>query len=133
MNLDQYKESKEKQEGGSPCYLSDAHFNVKRFNTTESSKQIEDIKKREYGFAPKDIDFNLVLAIWLSEFGVTGWEGVLNEEGKELKYTNGNARKVFINPEYFMSLNAILIQHASDYNNYLYDEVLEDVEVIKKN
>jgi hypothetical protein len=133
MRLDLYKESKEKQESGSPCYLGDGSFNVKRLHTPEYNKQIDDIKKNEYGFAPKDVDTNLILATWLAEYGVTGWDGVLDSDDKSLKFTRKNARKVFLNPEYFLSLNAILIQHASDYNNYLHDEILEDVEAVKKN
>ena len=133
MRLDQFKESNEKQESGSPCYLGDGNFNVKRLHTPEYNKQIDAIKKNEYGFAPKDIDNNLVLATWLAEYGVTGWDGILNGDDKPLKFTRKNARKVFLNPEYFLSLNAILIQHASDYNNYLHDELIEDVEAVKKN
>jgi hypothetical protein len=132
MNLSDYKESKAKQESGSPCYIGDggSYFDVKRIHTPEYTKQIEDIKKQEYGFAPKEIDNNLILATWLCEYGVTGWEGVI--DGEEITYSKRNARKIFLNPDYFMSLNALLIQHASDYNNYLYDEVIEDIETIKK-
>ena len=132
MKLSNYKESQGKKESGSPCYIEEAHFDVKRINTPEYHKQIEDITKREYGFAPKDVDHNLVFATWLCEHGVTGWDGVIGDNNEELAYSKRTARKVFLNPDYFMSLNAVLFNHAGNYNNYLHDEVTEDIETIKK-
>ncbi len=134
MNLSDYKESKKKQEKGSPCYIGDGGscFDVKRIHTPEYYKQIEDIKINLYGFAPKEIDNNLVLATWLVEHGVTGWSGIEGDNGN-LRYSKSNVRKVFLNPDYFLSLNALLIQHASDYNNYLHDEIEKDIEQAKKN
>ena len=132
MRLSNYKESSRKQEAGSPCYVEEAHFDVKRIGTPEYSKQIDEITKKEYGFAPKDVDNNLIIAVWLCEYGVTGWDGVIGEDDKELAYNKRNARKVFMNPDYFMSLNLLLIQHAGNYNNYLYDDLLVDIENVKK-
>lgn len=132
MRLSDYKEDQAKQEGGSPFYLGDGCFYVRRFGTAKTNKQIEDIKRNEYGFAPKNIDGSLVLAIWLCEYGVTGWDGVLDEEDNELKYSKSNARKIFMNPSYFGSLNPLLINHASDYASYLHDEIEADIEEIKK-
>ena len=133
MNLADYKESQEKQEKGSPCYLGDGSFDVKRIHTPEYNKQIEEIKLELYGFAPKEIDNNLILAHWLCEHGVTGWDGVFGDEDEELDYSKPNARKVFLNPSMFLSLNALLISHSSDYANYLYDLVEKDIEAVKKN
>lgn len=132
MNISNYREDKAKQEKGAPCYIEDGYFNVKRFNTPESNIEIEDIKKKEYGFAPKEIDHNKVIAIWLCEYGVTGWDGVLDGE-LPLEYSKATARQVFLNPNVFLSLNLVLLQHASDYNNYLHDAIEEDVAAIKKN
>ena len=131
MNISNYTEDKSKQEKGAPCYIEDGYFDVKRFNTPESNIEIEDIKKKEYGFAPKDMDHNKIIAIWLCEYGVTGWDGVLDGD-KPLKYSKATARKVFLNPAVFLSLNLVLLQHASDYNNYLHDAIEEDVQAIKK-
>ena len=131
MNISNYEEDKDKQEKGAPCYIDDGYFDVKRFNTPESNIEIEAIKKKQYGFAPKDIDHNLVIAIWLCDHGVTGWSGVLDGD-KELEYSELTARKVFLNPALFLSLNLILLQHASDYTNYLNDAIEEDAEAIKK-
>ncbi len=133
MRLLDYKEDLVKHESGSPYYLGDGCFYVKRFGTVDSSKQIEEIKLELYGFSPKEIDNNLVLAHWLCEYGVTGWDDILNEDDEQLPYSKSNARRVFLNPAFFLGINSLLIDHACSYKNYLYDEVEEDIEAIKKN
>ena len=134
MKLSLYKEDVSKRESGSPCYLGDGYFNVMRINTPDYYKQIEDIKKRLYGFSPKDMDSNEIIGTWLSEHGVTGWDGIIDgDDDKELPYSKKSARKIFLNPAYFLSLNALLIQHASDYNNYLFDAIETDINAAKKN
>lgn len=131
MLLSDYAESAEKQESGSPFYLDDGCFWVKRIGTSEYHKQIEEIKSQIYGFAPKEIDNNLVTAHWLAEYGVTNWDGVI-DENEELEFSRANARRVLLNPAYSMSLNAHLLVHASDYSKYLFDQVSEDIEAAKK-
>lgn len=133
MNLKDYEENIVKQEKGSPCYIDDggSYFDVKRMHTPLYYKQIEDIKVRLYGFAPQEIDNGLILAHWLSDHGVTGWGGVFDGDD-ELTYTEDRARKVFLNPSYFLSLNALLVLHGGNYNNYLSDEVEKDIEQAKK-
>jgi len=132
MDLNDYKESLDKQEKGSPCYLGEGSFDVKRIHTPEYNKQVEEIKLELYGFSAKEMDDNLILAHWLCEYGVTGWSGVFDGE-EELKYSQSNARKVFLNPEMFMSVNSLLVNHARDYANYLHDEVEKDIDAVKKN
>lgn len=132
MNLNDYLEDPSKQEQGSPCYLGDGAFYVKRIHTPEYNKQIEEIKNALYGFTSKEMDQNLIIAHWLSNYGVTKWEGVNNPDDSELDFSRANARKVFLNPGQFMSLNALLITHASNYANYLMDEVEEDIKQVKK-
>ena len=131
MKLQDYAEDVSKHESGSPFYLEDGCFYVKRVGTIEFYKQIESIKAELYGFAPKDVDHNLVTAHWLAQFGVTGWDGVLDGDD-EIKFSVKNALSIFLNPAYYMSLNPILINHGKDYNNYLSDEVSEDIEAAKK-
>jgi len=134
MKLSLFKEDLEKQESGSAFYMGeDAVFYVQRVGTVNYNKQIEDIKRNIYGFAPKDLDAGLILATWLAEYGVTDWENILDEEEVKLDFSKSNARKVFLNPSFFNSLNAQLIAHGSDYSNYLFDEVNEDIKQIKKN
>ena len=134
MDLSEYKEDLEKQEKGSPCYLRDsspAYFDVKRINTAEYIKEIESIKKQLYGFDLSKMDSNLIMAWWLSECGCTGWSEVFSN-GKLLDYSKANARSIFHNPAFYLSLNALLVQHAGNYNNYLHDEAEEDISEIKK-
>lgn len=131
MNLELFAEDQEKQENGSPLYLDDGFICVKRIHTSEYSKQRESIRNNLYGFSPNDIDENLITAHWLAEYGVTDWEGVFDGEN-ELEFTRANARAVFLNPNYKLSLNALLINHAANYANYLFDEVTEVIEAVKK-
>jgi len=132
MKLESYAEDLDKHAGGSPYYLEEACFYVQRAGTPEFNKQIEEIKNELYGFAPKVIDNNKITAFWLAEYGVTGWDGVINED-EELEFSRSNARSVFLNPAYYMSLNALLLTHSSNYSNYLFDEVNGDIEAAKKN
>ena len=132
MQLNDYREDAAKQEKGSPCYLGEGYFNVQRIHTPEYNKQIEEIKAELYGFAPKDRDNERSVAHWLCEFGVTSWGDIFDGDDP-LDYSKRNARKVFLNPEYRKSLNSLLIQHASDYNNYLHDKLEKDIEAVKKN
>lgn len=59
----------------------------------------------------------------------------LEEAKKEfslIPYSKQNARKIFSDKEYHLSLNSILFQKAINFENYLYDEATEDLEAIKK-
>lgn len=131
MNLECFAECEEKQEKGSPCYLDDGVFYVKRIHTIEYHKQREQIKNRLYGFSSREFDENLITAHWLTDHGVTGWEGIYQGDD-ELEFNQQNAAGVFLNPSYRISLNAMLINHAGNYANYLSDEIAEDIEAIKK-
>ncbi len=132
MDLNNFAECPDKQEGGSPLYLDDGSIFVKRIHTAEYNKQRESIRNNIYGFSPNEIDENLITAHWLAEHGVTNWDGIF-DGNKELEFTRKNARAVFLNPNYKLSLNALLINHAANYANYLFDEVKEDIEQVKKN
>ena len=132
MKLTDYKEDLSKQDKGSPCYLAESSFDVRRVGSSVYQKEIDTLKKQLYSFADKDFDPNELIAHWLCEYGVTGWYGVLNPDETPLEYSKANARKVFLNPAYFLSLNHLLIQHGTDYANYLHDEMLEDIDQVKK-
>ena len=133
MNLSEFREDLEKQESGSPYYIGeDGAIFVKRVGTVQYLKEIESIKRNIYGFDLKDMDIGLVLGTWLAEYGVTEWENILDEDSKALEFSRTNARKVFLNESFFNSLNAQLIAHGSNYANYLFDEVTEDIKQIKK-
>ena len=134
MNIDikaNYQEDKNKQEKGSPCHLSDDSFIlVRRFGTVQTTKELEKLKRRLFGFADKH-DEQLLLGHWLAEHGVTGWEGI-DSVGEEVEYSKSNALGIFTNPQYMLSLNQDLLRHATNYANYLHDDMCEDVENIKK-
>lgn len=131
MQLSEFAESQDKQEQGSPLYIDDGTIYVKRIHTLAYNKQREAIKNRIYGFSSREVDENLITAHWLSEHGVTGWDGIMDGDD-ELAFNASNARAVFMNPNYRLSLNALLINHAANYANYLADEVSEDIEQVKK-
>lgn len=131
MQLSIFSEDQAKQEQGSPCYLDGGVFYVKRIHTAQYNKERESIKNREYGFSSREVDENLITAMWLAEHGVTNWDGILNGD-EELEFNKSNARAVFMNPSYRLSLNALLINHAANYANYLYDEIEEVIEAVKK-
>lgn len=164
MKLSMFRESSEKQLKGVPAYVGDAVFYLKRWGTPESDDFIKALRKKLFGPLHKDQtgDDRLLMAEWLIEYGVIGWDGVLQEAAteddeyewyeffykfkerfgrqkidkpnvKELTYSKSAARNVFSNPEYYLSLNSILISAAMNFENYLYDDALEDLEAIKKN
>lgn len=134
MNLNEYRESLQLQEKGAPISVGDAIFYIKRIGTPEAQKFIKELKLSLFGpFANQaEQDANELLAHWLTEYGCTGWDNVQDESGADLPYSQQSARKVFTNPEYYLSLNAILTNAASMYENYLHDQAEEDVEALKK-
>ena len=79
-----------------------------------------------------ELSNNLLMAHLLTEYLVTNWEGVLTEQGEPLPYSQVEARKVFLNKEYWLSLNLILINAANTFENYLYEQSGEDIEALKK-
>jgi len=106
MSLDLYREDPDKQSSGSPCYISEMIFNVARIGTKKAQLQIAEI---------------------------TGWDNVKDDEnGEDLEFSRSVARMLFLNKSYWLSLNQILISHAANYENYLNDQLYEDVEKAKK-
>jgi hypothetical protein len=134
MLLSSLKEDTDKQEGGAPIYVGDATFFVRRIGTPSAKKTMKQIREKLFGPLHKwtEGDEDFLLAHWLVEHGVTNWEGVNSDDG-ELKYSKKAARLVFLDPEYYLSLNAILIRDANNFEHYLYDSVSDDIEELKKN
>lgn len=133
MDLSLFRESLEKQRDGAPIYVGDSTFYVKRLGTPESQKIIREIRRRLFSpfHKAQDGDENLVFAEWLSEYGVTDWENVTDGDG-EIKYSKPVARNIFTNPEYYQSLNLVLINAATNFENYLHEQAEEDLEELKK-
>lgn len=134
MSLADFREDPNRWAEGSPIHVNEMTFYTKRFGTPESQQAIRDIRKRLFGpfHKQQDIDDDVVLGEWLAEYAVTGWENVIEESGKELKFSRKNARGVFCNPEFFYSLNKIIVSQALSFDNYLYQEAEEDKEELKK-
>ena len=134
MKLSEYREDLTMRTDGAPIPISDATFYVRRFGTPESNELIKRLKQQLFGPLHKhqDGDELLVYAHWLTDYGVTGWKGVLNEDDSQLEYSQSAARKIFTNPEYFMSLNLTLINAACAFENYLHEEAEADLEKLKK-
>lgn len=133
--LDLYREDTKKHFAGSPCYINQMTFFVARIGTKESTLQFKEIREKLYGLfpKPKDIDENEIFANWLADCGVIGWENVSNDEDDvTMDYSKITCRQLFLTEAYWLSLNQVLIRHATNFENYLFDEAYEDVETGKK-
>ena len=129
------REDSEKQGAGSPCYILEMTFYVKRIGTKEARQEIKEIREKLYGIFPKpdEVDENEIFAHWLAEYGVVNWEDVINDETDEpIPFSRSFARKLFLNEEYWLSLNQALVAHAMNYENYLHEQVYKDIEELKK-
>ena len=132
--LEFYREDVERHKG-TPCYIDGACFEVARLGTKLAQKQIREIKETLYGILPnpKDINEDEILAHWLGNFGVVGWSDVIDAGDKDnLDFSRSNAMRIFLNHEYWLSLNKAFIALALNFENYLHESAYEDVENIKK-
>lgn len=131
--LELYREDPDKQESGSPIYVDDSTFWVKRWGTRSSFEEQRQLKNKLFGplhkFTPYD-DWVLI-AHWLAEYGVTNWE-LVTDGGKELKFTRKNAREIFLDESFYRSLNEKLFTFANNYENYLFEAAQEELEDVKK-
>lgn len=163
MKLSAFREDEKKQKSGVPIFVGDAVFYCRRWGTPESQEVLKNLRKSLFGpfHQNQHGDDNLLIAHWLAEYGVIGWDGVLQESADEeqqyewyeffhrvkclfgrkkldkpkvaeLPYSINAARNIFTNPEYFLSLNTAIFTGASNFENYLYDEAGEILEAIKK-
>jgi hypothetical protein len=133
MKLSEYQESKQLQQQGAPISVGDAVFYVRRLGTKESQESLKNIRQQLYGPFHKmsEVDNNRLCGHWLTEYGVTNWQGVEDQDGK-LDYSKEAARNIFTNPEYFLSLNDLLISAALRFENYLHDEAQADGDKLEK-
>lgn len=134
MDLANFREDLAKQKDGSPIYVGDCTFYVRRWGTPESQKYLRDLRRKLFSPFHKDQegDESLLLSEWLCGYAVTSWENVFDGQN-EVKYTKENARNIFTNPEYMNSLNAVLIRDSMNFENYLHDIADEDLSELKKN
>lgn len=133
MKLSDYQESKQLQQEGAPIAVGDSVFYVRRLGTRESQEALKNIRQHLYGPFHKmsEVDNNRLYGHWLTEHGVTGWANVEDQDGA-LQYSKEAARNIFTNPEYFLSLNDLLISAALRFENYLHDEAQADGDKLEK-
>lgn len=134
MQLSEYRESLTLHDKGAPISVGDAVFYVRRLGTPSAQKFMKELKLSLWGpfAAHAEQDANELLAHWLTEYGCTGWDNVQDESGADLPYSQQAARKVFLNPEYYLSLNAILTNAAATFENYLHEQLEQDIDALKK-
>lgn len=133
--LELYAEDIKKHSSGSPCYIAQMTFYVARIGTKESLAQFKEIKEKIYGIFPKpgEVNENEVFANWLAYYGVVGWKNVTyNESDEVMEYTKASCRQLFLTKQYWLSINQLLINHATNFENYLHDQAYEDIETGKK-
>jgi hypothetical protein len=134
MRFNAFRESKEKQLNGVAVPFGDATFYIRRWGTRESELFIADLRRELFGpFSDLPEYTPELIAYWLAEYGVAGWDGVLDEDSEgELKYSKVLARKIFTDESYWLELNAQLFKEAQNYEHFLGEIAKEDSEAIKK-
>lgn len=132
-----FEEDLEKSLNGAPIYPfpdnADLFFDVKRIGTFQQQNEMEDIRKRVYGFnPPRHIDNNLLWAHWLGEYGCTGWGYLEDDKGNALEFSRATCRGIFLDESHRNFLVPTLISGANDAYAYLTDEAIEAIEEAKK-
>lgn len=134
--LNRYREDEDKQQNGSPWYSGDTTILCRRSGTPEAKRVMKELRDQLFGPLHKWTaqDDSVLLAHFLVEYGVCGWENVREtEKGEPIPYSKNNARMIFLNPEYYLSMNVELFAFMSNFENYLFDAAEEDIEALKKN
>lgn len=136
MPLGVYRESLELQASGAPFETEAGTFIVRRSGTEEYWKKRREIVARLYGvyLQPKPEQEAVILANMLAEYTVAGWDGVYSDdgEGEEIEYSSKSAREIFLNKEYFLSLNRAIEDFSWNFTGYLHLKAEEDLENLKK-
>jgi len=136
MPLGVYRESLELQSSGAPFETEAGTFIVRRSGTEEYWKNRREIVARLYGvyLQPKPEQESVILANMLAEYTVAGWTGVYSDdgEGEEIEYSMSAAREIFLNKEYFLSLNRAIEDFSWQFSGYLHLMSEEDLEALKK-
>ncbi len=135
MRFSTFRENVQKQRDGAAIPIGIAVFYCKRWGTKESDAFITKLRREIYGpfVSNSDEYFPELLAHWLSEYAITNWENVHQEdEDSLLKYSLKKARLIFLDESYWLELNMRLFKEANNYENYLDEIAKEDSEEIKK-
>lgn len=139
MHLSLFQEDPSKQRDGSPvCYPSpsgEITFYLRRWGTKESEKIVKQIRRELFGPLHRhtESDQNEIYAHWLVEYGIANWKGLRDDKTDiDIEYTKDNARSLFLDKSYWLSLNQLLIEAALNFEHYLFDDAQEVIETIKK-
>jgi hypothetical protein len=135
MSLAYFREDLTKQQEGAPIHVGAITFYCKRWGTPESQEFLRNLNKKLFGpfHKAQDSDQQVIYAEWLTGYGVVNWEGCRDvENGMLISYSPESAREIFTNPEYYMSLNVLIINGSMNFENYLHDEAYQDLEDLKK-
>lgn len=134
MQIGAFRESLEIQEKGAPFRKGSATIFVRRWGTRESETYLSDLRRELLGPFQRDAAyFPEILAHWLAGYGVTGWEGVYDDDGKELLlFSASTSRQTFLDEGVRLSLNYEIFEFCQNYENYLEDVAREDEKEIKK-
>jgi hypothetical protein len=139
MFLSSFSEDLKKHGGGAPIYVDSSDgqitFYVRRIGTNESNKALKDLRRSLFGpfHSAADDDISQLYANWLADYGVTGWDDLVDSDtGEPVLYSKQAARDLFLDESYFQSLNSILINSAASFENFLHDEKEEAIDNVKK-
>lgn len=132
--LSDFSECPQKQSEGSPYYVSDnVTLYVKRWGTPESEEVRRRLHRRLFGPMHQfdDSDDSLLIAHWLVEYGVSGWD-IIDEDGSYIEYSKREAQNAFLDESRYLSLNKSTFNFANDWQKYLLEEAEEAIDNIKK-
>lgn len=135
MRFSAFKEDLQKQKKGAAIPIGLAVFYCKRWGTKESEEFLAKLRRELYGpfISNSDEYFPELLAWWLAEYAITGWEGVFQEENEQLlKHSKDNARLIFLDRSYWLHLNMEIFKESQNYERYLEEIAKEDLEELKK-
>ena len=130
VQIPQYRESEKLKQEGTWVHAASADgwsFKIRRIGTTEWLKARKDATRHLYGLFPQtDIDEDKITAHILADEWITDWQS------PEFDFTRENARKLFLNPEYWNSLNNELVIRAVNFEHYLKELADDDDKALKK-
>lgn len=134
MTLGLFREDADLWERGAPIKAGDTTFYVRRSGTEEFYVKRREIISKLFGLymQPKQEDEIKINAHMLAEYLVTGWDDAFDEDGELVDYSIAQARALFLDDEFKLSLNAILINASWDFGNYLKLRSDEDLAELKK-
>lgn len=134
MSLAMYREDLDKQRNGAPIHVGEATFYVRRWGTPESLRVRKELARALWGPLHRASEGNdaELLAHWLAEYAVTGWDDLRDEGGELVVYTREAARAIFLDDAYWLSLNDLLFRGAAAFENYLAEDAEASTEAIKK-